>query len=121
MGNQLLQARKRIGVNHPTETVDKELKHEFNLRYIFTEMIFLKKKEFIILMICILLLLFFPIPSGVYKDGGTRAFTAATYKLVMWHCIDPHYEYVHTSVYWLPDNFNSIDELWEIERTKANL
>ena len=81
----------------------------------------LKKKEFIILILCVLLLLFFPIPSGVYKDGGTRAFTAATYKLVMWHCIDPHYEYVHTSVYWLPDNFKSIDELWEIERTKANL
>ena len=30
MGNQLLQARQRIGVNHPTETVDKELKHENN-------------------------------------------------------------------------------------------
>ena len=30
MGNQLLQARQRIGVNHPTETDDKELKHEFN-------------------------------------------------------------------------------------------
>ena len=84
-------------------------------------MIRLKVKEFIILMICILLLLFVPFSSGVYKDGGTRELTAVTYKLVMWHCIDPQYEYIRTSIYWFPYNFQSVDELWEIERTKANL
>ena len=84
-------------------------------------MIRLKRKEWIIFILCVILLLFFPFPSGVYKDGGTRVFTAATYKLVMGNRIEPEYEYIHTSVYWFPDNFNSVDDLWEIERTKANL
>jgi hypothetical protein len=84
-------------------------------------MIILKRKDIVILILCVLALLCFPFPSGVYKDGGTREFTALTYKLVMWHCIDPHYEYIHTSIYWLPDNLKSVDELWEIERSKANL
>jgi hypothetical protein len=78
----------------------------------------LKIKEFIILVLCVFTLLFFPFPSGIYKDGGTREFTAVTYKIVMWNVVDPHYEYTHTSVYWLPDNFKSIDELWEIESQK---
>ena len=81
----------------------------------------LKKKEFIILIVCILLLLFFPIPLGAYEDGGTREYAALTYKLIKWHRIDGDYIYTNTSVYWLPDNFKSIDELWEIEKTKAGL
>ena len=81
-------------------------------------MISLKIKEFIILVLCVLAILCFPFPSGVCKDGGTRAFTALTYKIVMWNVIDPHYEYIHTSVYWLPDNFKSVDELSEMESQK---
>ena len=81
----------------------------------------LKKKEIIILVLCILLLLFFPIPLGAYEDGGTREYAALTYKLIKWHRIDGDYIYTNTSVYWLPDNFKSIDELWEIEKTKAGL
>ena len=85
----------------------------------YSERMVTNEKEMIILIMCILLLLFFPIPSGVYKDGGTRAFSAATYKFVMWHCIDPHYEYVHTSVFWLPENYKSIDERWEMRYSSS--
>ena len=59
--------------------------------------------------------------TGVYEDGGTREYAALTYKLIKWHRIDGDYIYTNTSVYWLPDNFKSIDELWEIEKTKAGL
>ncbi len=81
----------------------------------------MKKKEIIILILCILLLLFIPVPLGVYEDGGSREYAALTYKLVKWNRIDGDYTYTGTSLYWLPDNFLSIDELWEIERARAGL
>lgn len=43
----------------------------------------MKKKTWIVLII-LLLILFIPIPSGTYKDGGTRVYTALTYKIVKW-------------------------------------
>ena len=46
----------------------------------------MKKKIWIpILVVVILAILFVPIPSGVYKDGGTREYTALTYKIVDWN------------------------------------
>lgn len=86
----------------------------------------MRKRLFKIIIIIILLVLFLPIPSDVYKDGGTRAFTALTYKIVKWcrltEMTEADCEYVKdgcyqkTSVYWFPDNFTkSIDELYEIE------
>ena len=45
----------------------------------------MKKKRLIIGAIAILLLLIIPIPTGVLKDGGTRTYTALTYKLVRWN------------------------------------
>ena len=60
--------------------------------------------------------MFIPVPSGVYKDGGTRTYSALTYKIVKWNkLIDEGNKYQNTSVYWLPDNFKSLDKLWEIE------
>ena len=87
----------------------------------------MKKKIMIpvIVVIALLLVLFLPIPQGSYDDGGTREYTALTYKIVTWkrfvsvHNEDGEMEridtYTHTSVYWLPDNYKSIDELWEME------
>ena len=82
----------------------------------------MKKSKIIVITILALLLLFIPIPTGVYKDGGTRAYTALTYKVVKWNrLIDKNTRYSDTSVYWLPDNFKSIDELWVIEQIERGL
>ncbi len=88
-----------------------------------------KKRIIIIAIILILLILFLPIPHGTYKDGGTRDYSALTYRIVVWNkLVSPINEddsakeiqvYNKTSVFWLPDNFKSIDELWKIE-TESN-
>ena len=86
----------------------------------------MKKKIIIIaIIITILLILFLPIPHGTYKDGGTKEYRALTYRIVVWNrfvdqinedgSVGEVTKYSKTSVFWLPDNFKSIDELWEIE------
>lgn len=74
--------------------------------------------------VIILLILFIPIPHGTYKDGGTKDFSALTYRIVVWNRINAEIDkgnnvkkvtYHKTSVFRFPDNFKSIDELWEIE------
>ena len=72
-----------------------------------------------------LLVLFLPIPKGTLNDGGTREYSALSYKIVAWNKIQFELNedgsggetnfYHKTSVYWFPDNYKSIDELWEIE------
>lgn len=84
-----------------------------------------KKKIIIISVILILLVLFLPIPKGTYKDGGTRDYCALTYRIVVWNTFTEDFDeevskaemkiYHNTSVYWFPDNFKSIDELWKME------
>lgn len=86
----------------------------------------MKKRRIItgFLIIALELVLFAPIPNGSYDDGGTREYTALTYKIVKWNSLSPtHNEdgsianidtYSGTSVYWFPNNFKSIDELWEL-------
>ena len=87
------------------------------------------KKAKVIVPICIaviLLLLFLPIPTGVYDDGGTREYSALTYKIVVWNkflaevngdgSVGDFYTYHKTSVFWFPDNYKSIDDLWKMER-----
>ena len=73
----------------------------------------MKKKIWIpIIVIVVLAILFIPIPSGVYKDGGTRSYTALTYKLVDWNrMITADETYDETRVYFFPNNFKSIDSL----------
>lgn len=83
------------------------------------------KKGVIIGIIVVLLVLFLPIPKGTYKDGGTREYCALTYKIVVWNKLIAEvnedgsagevYTYCKTSVFWIPENFKSIDELWKIE------
>lgn len=77
-----------------------------------------KKTKIVILSVLfiILLVLLVPVPSEVYKDGGTRTYTALTYKIVKWRVlVDANYKYENTSVFWFPDNFKTYAELWEIE------
>lgn len=51
----------------------------------------MKKKLVIILIIVgILAVLFTPIPTGVCKDGGTRVYSALTYKIVDWNRISSY-------------------------------
>lgn len=76
-----------------------------------------KKVTAMIIVLSFLLILFVPIPAGVHKDGGTRTYTALTYKAVKWNrIIDENCKYTKISVYLLPNNFKSIDELWNIEQ-----
>ena len=75
----------------------------------------------------VLLVLFFPtIPQGPqYLDGGTKEYKALTYRVVVWNRYFSDYNpdgsvndsgfYHKTSVFWFPDNFKEISELWEME------
>lgn len=72
-----------------------------------------------ILVVLILAILFVPIPVGVYKDGGTREYTAITYKIVDWNRLIGDSTYDKTKVYFFPRNFKSIDELWYYEEDEV--
>ncbi len=79
-----------------------------------------KKNKILIIVVIMLVILFVPIPSGTYKDGGTRAYTALTYKLVVWNRLVSYYNtYENNSMYFFPNNFKSIDALWEYEVSNA--
>lgn len=83
----------------------------------------MKKRIIIGIIVAVLLVLFLPVPNpkGTAEDGGTREYCALTYKIVVWNKFindvnnRKAYTYHETSVYWIPDNFKSLDELWKIE------
>lgn len=77
----------------------------------------MKKKYILIALAAVLLLalLFVPVPMGAYKDGGTKVYSALTYKVVNWNRITNDDIHKATKVYWFPKNFKSIDELWTSE------
>jgi hypothetical protein len=82
----------------------------------------MKKRTMILVIVAVVLvILFVPIPSGTYKDGGSKAYTALTYKIVEWKRFVGKYnnKYEKTSIYLFPDNFKFIDELWECEMANA--
>ena len=78
----------------------------------------MKKNRRIVILIAVLIMviLVIPVPKGVYKDGGTREYAALTYKIVDWNRLFESGIYEKTQIYLLPDNFKSIDALWEEER-----
>ena len=77
----------------------------------------MKKKIWIPIVIFAILAVFLvPIPTGTYKDGGTREYTALTYKIVAWNRLTVDSTYNKTKVYLFPDNFKSIDSLWYYEK-----
>lgn len=73
------------------------------------------KKKTKVLLLLLVLLLFIPIPDGIsMDDGGTKQFTALTYKLVKWNrLVDADNIYSATEFYAFPYNFMSLDRLWE--------
>ncbi len=77
----------------------------------------MKKKIWIPIVAAVLLLviLFAPIPEGTCNDGGTRVWTALTYKIVDWNRISNNGTYEKTRVYFGEDRLKSIDELWDME------
>ena len=79
----------------------------------------MKKKIWIPIVIVLIAVLFIPIPSGVYKDGGTREYTALTYKIVKWNRLTGDSTYDKLRAYLFPNNFRSIDSLWTREKDIA--
>ena len=77
----------------------------------------MKKKIWIpVIAVIAAAIMLIPVPTGIYNDGGTREYTALTYKIVVWHCLTENSTYSKTKVYFFPDNFKSIDSLWELEK-----
>ena len=74
-----------------------------------------KATKWILLCVVLLAVLLVPIPSGVYKDGGTREYRALTYKVVRWNRLTDGGTYTKTRLYLFPRNFQSLDALWEHE------
>ncbi len=75
------------------------------------------KKAFIIVLTIVLLLaiLTVPLPSNPYDDD-TTVYTTLTYRIVHWKKFSDSYKpYENTKIYFIPDNFESIDTLWEEE------
>ncbi len=81
------------------------------------------KKRIVIILIVIGLLavLFTPIPIGVCNDGGTRVYSALTYKIVDWNRLTGESTYNKTCVYFFPNNFRTIDDLWWEEGAEYSL
>lgn len=79
----------------------------------------MKKKLIVVILAAILLAaLFIPIPTGAYEDGGTKAYTSLTYKIVDWNRLTEDGIYQATKLYWFPNNFKSVDDLWANEEQK---
>ena len=82
-----------------------------------------KKLLAVIIVIALIIVLFVPFGYQTYDDGGTQRFTSLTYSVVIWNRFISDWstgemrldKYENTSFYIFPDNFKSIDELWEIK------
>lgn len=80
----------------------------------------MKKKIWIpIAIIVFLAVLFVPIPKSPSRDGGTKEYTALTYKIVNWNRYVGDTIYDKTKVYFFPNNFKTIDELWDSEKNNV--
>lgn len=72
--------------------------------------------RWMIVLALVLNTLVIPIPEGTAKDGGTKVYSALTYKIVDWNRLTSDGVYDQTRVYWFPDNFQSLNALWEREK-----
>ena len=81
-----------------------------------------KKLLTLIIALALVIVLFVPFGYASYDDGGTVRFTSLTYTVVKWNRYESDWStgemelelYQNTCFYLLPDNFKSLDELWEI-------
>lgn len=70
------------------------------------------KKRLLIIILSVVLILIIPIPTGIVRDGGTKTYTALTYRIVKWnHFCGDGEVFDETKVYLFPDNFLSLDDL----------
>ena len=79
---------------------------------IFMVIKMLKKKNKIIILVCIFalfIILFTPIPQKLKLNGGTaKVLSALTYKTIRWNCFEESYmPYIKTEFFIFPKNFNS--------------
>ena len=72
------------------------------------------KKRNLIIIVVILAILLIPVPMGEEEYDATRAYTSLTYKVISWDL--PNYQ--KTKVYFFPENFKSIDEIYEYEESE---
>lgn len=80
-----------------------------------------KKLLTLIIALALVIVLFVPFGYASYDDGGTVRFTSLTYTVVKWNRYESDWStgemelelYQNTCFYLLPDNFKSLDELWE--------
>ena len=80
----------------------------------------MKKKIWIVVLVVVLLsVLAVPIPMGALEDGGTREYAALTYKIVDWNRTYDDGVYDVTKLYFFPQNFRTVDELWVEEAEYA--
>lgn len=77
----------------------------------------MKKKIWIPIVVAVVLLavLFIPIPNGQMKDGGTKVYSALTYKIVDWNRLYNDGTYSATKVYFGADAWKSVDDLFAKE------
>jgi hypothetical protein len=75
----------------------------------------------IVILILSSIILFFPIPMYGSEDSGAIVYSALTYKIIRWDKyaaftstgLGKLNHYNTTSVYFFPDNFKSVEEIWE--------
>lgn len=82
----------------------------------------MKRSKIVLAVVAVVLLLVLtvPIPTGVARDGGTRTYTALSYKIVVWNHFYENAEgetlkYQKVRVYLYPQSRLSLDELFESE------
>ena len=67
------------------------------------------KKILVLILATVLLLavLFVPIPKSSARDGGTREYSALTYKIVDWNRLTTDGVYDATKIYWFSPTISS--------------
>lgn len=76
-----------------------------------------KRLLIVLLAVGVLSLLLVPLPTKA--ENGTRAYTALTYTVVRWNRAAGDGTYEKTRIYPFPQNFKSLDTLWEKEKVHA--
>lgn len=85
-----------------------------------------------IVLIVVAVVLFTPTHFESLDDGGTSAYSSLTYKIVNWkkllpvNVLEEETEEIlkmqevngKKCIYWFPDNYKSLDELWQMEMEK---
>ena len=68
----------------------------------------MKGKAKWLVLLLLVFILFFPI-RRVYKDGGTREYSAVLYRMIIWHQLDPEEpDSCRTGLEFQPFPFNFI-------------